>query len=245
MAASPAADGRPICTVLEAHNLRLRGLDGSVALAGLTVFAHPGEMLAIVGGHGAGKSALLRTIAGLARPETGRVRLDGADLGALEPHERSARGIAYVADGMRVLDRLSVRDNLLLGAWRRRDRGAVRAELAEWFERFPALAAAHRRRGVELGAGQRVAAALGRAWLGRPRVLMVDEPFLGLDDTARAGVAAALRAACDAGLIVIVACHEPSDAWIAERINVLSVGRVIFSGSPAAVVAAGAAALLE
>lgn len=232
--------------MLEAHNLTLRAPDGGLALAGLTVFAHPGEVLALVGGHGAGKSALLRAIAGLAVLESGRIRLDGADITTLEAHERSGRrGIAYVADEPRVLEGLSVRDNVLAGAWGRRDRRRVQIDLAEWFERFPEFAAAQRQRGADLGAAQRMAAALGRAWLGRPRVLMVDEALMGLDDAARAGVAATLRAACDAGLIVICACHEPADASIADRVNVLAAGRVVFSGSPAALAAAGAAALLE
>jgi branched-chain amino acid transport system ATP-binding protein len=140
---------------------------------------------------------------------------------------------------------LSVRDNLLVGAWRRRDRGAVRRDLAAWFARFPALAASQHRRTADLGTGERVAVALGRAWLAEPRVLLVDEPFAGLDGKTRAGVAGALRAARDAGRIVICAVHEPGDASIATRVNVLSNGRLVFSGSPGGVAAAGAAALLE
>lgn len=231
--------------MLEVHNLYLHGPDGAVALEDLTIFAHAGDLLVLLGGHGAGKSALLRTIAGLARPEAGRVRLDGADISALEPHARVARGIAYVGDGERVVEGLSVRDNLLVGAWRRRDRGAVRADLGEWLERFPALAASPHRAAADLGSADRVAAALGRAWIAKPRVLLVDEPFAGLDGESRAGIAGALRAACDAGLVVICAVHEPGDAAIAGRVNVLANGRLIFSGSPGALATAGAAALLE
>lgn len=224
--------------MLEAHNLYLHGPDGAVALADLTIFAHPGDLLAVLGGHGAGKSALLRTVAGLAQPEHGFLRLDGADLAGLGPHARAARGIAYAADGERVVERLSVRENLLVGAWRRRDRRAVRREYSAWLERFPALAAAAGRRAAVLDAGGRAAAALGRAWLAAPRVLLVDEPFAGLDGKSRAGIAAALRAACDAGRIVVCAMHEPEDAAIADRVNVLSNGRLIFSGSPAALATA-------
>jgi branched-chain amino acid transport system ATP-binding protein len=231
--------------VLEGHDLRLRAADGSPALDGVTVFAHPGEMLALVGGHGAGKSALLRTVAGVARPESGRIRLGDVDLSPLAAHERAARGIAYVGDGPRILAALSVADNLLLGAYRRRSRAQITADLAKWYERFPALAAARRERGADVGPAERIAAALGRAWLSHPQVLMVDEPFIGLGDAARAGVAGALRAACDVGLIVICAFHEPADAAAADRVNVLSAGRVVFSGSPAAAAASGAAALLE
>jgi ABC-type branched-subunit amino acid transport system ATPase component len=234
-----------ISIVLEAHNLRLCGADGHLALAGVTVFAHPGEILAVVGGHGAGKSALLRTVAGVATPESGTVRLDGADLTPLGAHERSSRGIAYIGDGRRVLDRLSVRDNLLLGARRRRDRTAVAAELEEWLRRFPGLAAARARRAATLEPALRTAAALGRAWLARPSVLMVDEPFVRVGDEPRAGIEAALRAARDAGLVVICAFHEPADASIADRVNLMSTGRLVFSGSPAALAASGAAASLE
>ena len=229
--------------MLEAHDLRLTAPDGAPALAGLTVFAHPGDLLALVGGHGAGKSAVLRAVAGLARPDRGTIRLDGADVTSLEPHARAARGIAYVGDGGRVAEQLTVRDNLLVGAWRRRDRRAVRAQLSEWLDRFPSLAAAARRPAGLLNGGDRVATALGRTWLSRPCVLLVDEPFAGVDARQRAGIAAALRAASDAGRIVVCAVHDAADASIAQRINLLSAGRLIFSGSPAALAAAGAAAL--
>lgn len=234
-----------ISTVLEAHNLRLCSADGNLALAGVTVFAHPGEILAVVGGHGAGKSALLRTVAGVARPESGMVRLEGTDLTALGAHERASRGIAYIGDGRRVLDRLSVGDNLLLGARRRRDRSAVAADFEEWLRRFPGLAAVRQRRAATLEPALRTAAALGRAWLARPSVLMVDEPFVRIGDEARAGIAAALRTARDAGLVVICAFHEPADASIADRVNLLATGRLIFSGSPATLAASGAATSLE
>ncbi|MHB8733638.1 MAG: ATP-binding cassette domain-containing protein, partial [bacterium] len=185
--------------MLEAHNLYLHGPDGAVALDDLTIFAHPGDLLALLGGHGAGKSALLRTVAGLARPERGALRLDGTDLAGLESHARAARGVAYAGDAERVMERLSVRENLLVGAWRRRDRRAVRRECSEWLERFPALAAAAGRPAADRDASGRAAAALGRAWLAGPRVLLVDEPFAGVDGASRAGIAAALREACDAG----------------------------------------------
>ena len=228
--------------MLEAHDLRLTAPDGAVALTGLTMFAHPGDLLMLLGGHGAGKSALLRAVAGLARSDGGIMRLDGADLNLLGPHARAARGIAYAGDGERVAERLTVHDNLLVGAWRRRDRRAVRRQLSEWFERFPSLAAAAHRPAAVLDAGERVAAALGRAWLSEPRVLLVDEPFAGVDPRHRAGIAAALRAACDAGRIVVCAAHDAEDASIAGRINVLCGGRLTFSGSPAALAAAGVAA---
>jgi branched-chain amino acid transport system ATP-binding protein len=229
--------------VLEARRLRLCTPDGMRALDDLTVFGHSGEVLALIGGHGAGKSAFLRSVAGLVRPDAGTIRLDGADVTSLRPHARAGRGIRYVADGRPVLGRLSVRENLLVGAWRRRNRRAVARDYAAWLDRFPALAAAPLRPAAELPPADRMALALGRAWLGAPRVLLVEEPFTGLDGEGRAGIAAALRAACDAGLIVICAMQEPGDLSIANRVNVLANGRIVFSGSPAAVATAGAAAL--
>lgn len=228
--------------MLEVHNLWMRGPDGAVALADLTIFAHAGDLLALLGGHGAGKSAALRAIAGLARAESGSVRLDGVELSGLGPHVRAARGITFLGDGDRIVERLSVHENLLVGAWRRRDRRSVRRDLANWFERFPALAAARRRPAADLGIADRAAVALGRAWIAGPRVVLVDEPFAGLAGESRAGIAAALRAARDAGLIVICAMHDPDGAAVADRINLLSSGRVVFSGSPGALAAAGAPA---
>jgi branched-chain amino acid transport system ATP-binding protein len=234
-----------VSPVFEAHNLWLRRPDGAAALADLTVFAHPGEVLALVGGHGAGKSLTLRTLAGLANPDAGSLRLNGEDLGKLGPHARAARGIAYIGDGGRVAAGLSVRDNLLLGTWRRRDRRAVRRDIAAWLERFPALAAAPGRQAADLGPEARTAAALGRAWAAGATVLLVDEPFAGLEGGARAGIAAALRAARNAGHIVVCAMHDADAAGFADRINVLANGRLVFSGSPGALAAAGPSIPLE
>lgn len=224
--------------MLEARDLRLTAPDGAAALAGVTLFAHPGDLLVLIGGHGSGKSAVLRSVAGLARPDRGLIRLDGTDVTSLGPHARAARGIAYVGGAERIIERLSVCDNLLVGAWRRRDRPAVRRQLSEWFERFPSLAAAARRPAAVLGAGDRVAAALGRAWLSDPRVLLVDEPLAGVDARSRAGIAGVLRAASEAGRIVVCTAHDVVDAAIARRVNVLSGGRLVFSGAPAALAAA-------
>ncbi len=221
--------------MLEARGLRVRCPQGRLALDGVTVMAHPGEIVAVVGANGAGKSTLLRTIAGLVSPEAGTVSFHGRPLVGLAPRQRVAAGIVYAPEHARILPRLSVLDNLAIGAWLRHDRSAVGQDLARVFEWFPQLRQRPRRAAEALSGIERRQLALGRALMSAPRVLLLDEPLVGLDAEARARFAAIFVTLRNERAAILVAEHDLSAiGTLADRAYVLRSGRIAFSGSPAA-----------
>ncbi len=219
--------------MIEARDLRMQYSRGPLALDGVTVMVHPGEVVAIVGPNGSGKSTLLRAIAGLVSPEAGSIRLNGESLIGQAPHRRAARGICYAPERARVLPKLSVRENLLIGAWLRRDRGAVARDLHQIFEWFPQLS--ERRAAASLSGGERQMLTIGRALMSAPRVLLLDEPLIGLDTEARARFAAIIRRLREEQVAVLLSEHDLAGVrQMADRAYGLRSGRVVFSGSAAA-----------
>lgn len=221
--------------MLEARDLRVPHPQGRLALDGVTIMAHRGEIVAIVGPNGSGKSTLLRAIAGVVAPLAGTVSLDHEPVDGLPPHRRAARGIAYAPQHARILPGLSVFDNLLIGAWLRRDRRAVRRDLDRIFEWFPVLRECRRRPAEALSAGNRQMMAIGRAVMAAPIMLLLDEPFVGLDAADRAHVAAVVRRLKNDQLGVLLTEPDPAPAQeIADRAYGLRGGRLVFSGSATA-----------
>ena len=153
---------------------------GSEALRGVDLTLSEGELVAVIGPNGAGKSTLLRTISGLVRRSAGKVTFDGSDLGALEPDEIVRRGIVHVPEGRMVLGRMSVRENLLLGAYSRPRHEDHTKELAHILTLFPRLEERLDQLAGTLSGGEQQMLAIGRGLMGRPKVLMLDEPSLGL-----------------------------------------------------------------
>jgi branched-chain amino acid transport system ATP-binding protein len=149
------------------------------AVRDVSVSVGAGEIVTIVGANGAGKSSLLRTLAGLVRPAAGRIRLDGADITALAAPARVRRGLVLVPEGRQIFVSLTVHDNLLLGADGRRD-GDVARDIDRIYQRFSNLAERRHMRASVLSGGEQQMLAIGRALLARPRLMMMDEPSLGL-----------------------------------------------------------------
>ena len=142
---------------------------------------HAGELVAIVGGNGAGKTTLLHTLSGLHSASGGRIRFAGQDITRWPPHRIVAAGICQVPEGRQVFAPLSVEDNLRLGAYRQhRDHGWVRGEMEHVYTLFPILAERRQQLAGTLSGGQQQMLAIGRALLGRPRLLLLDEPSMGL-----------------------------------------------------------------
>lgn len=223
--------------MLEARALRVRCPQGQLALDGVTVMAHPGEIVAVVGANGAGKSTLLRTIAGLVSPEAGTVSFDGHPLLGLAPRQRVAAGIVYAPERARILPRLSVLDNLAIGAWLRRDRSAVARDLARVFDWFPELKQRPRRPAEALSGEERRKLAFGRSLMSAPRVLLLDEPLVGLDAEARARFVTIFETLRKDQATILVAEHGLSTLGaLADRVYGLRGGRIALSGSPAALV---------
>jgi urea transport system ATP-binding protein len=201
---------------------------GSHILRGVSVKAMPGEITTILGRNGVGKTTLLRCLMGLVSPRAGRLEWNGAPLNGLAPYERVERGLGYVPQGRDIFPRLTVEENLRVGAARRRD-DAVPAYL---YELFPILKDMRGRRGGDLSGGQQQQLAIGRALMSAPRCLILDEPTEGIqpsiiDEIGRVIV----RLAKQQGLaILLVEQYYDFAKRIADRYAVMSRGEIVAHG---------------
>ncbi len=203
-------------------------------LAGLDLHIRPGEVVGLLGPNGAGKTTTFRLLAGLLRPHGGQVWLDGVDVTRWPLWRRARGGLGYLPQQASIFRRLSVRANVEVGLARRGlSRGARRAEadalLAQW-----GLAALADARGDRLSGGERRRVEIVRALAAQPRILLVDEPFAGLDPLAVGAVTAQLRALAGAGVGVLLTDHQVRQALEAcDRVYILAGGASLFVGAPA------------
>jgi branched-chain amino acid transport system ATP-binding protein len=211
------------------------GYGGVLALRGVSLAVQPGTITAVLGANGAGKTTLLTTISGFVRPREGRIRLDGTDLTGRRPEEIARAGLAHVPEGQRVITELTVEENLRLGALWRRGRASRAEALTDAFRRFPLLAAARGRSAGTLSGGERQILVIARALMARPRVLLLDEPSLGLAPKMVAQVMALIRQLRDeAGLTVLLVEQNARSALaIANQGIVLNLGRVVATADAA------------
>ena len=164
--------------------LELRDIDvfyGEVqALRGVSLSVREGQVVTLIGANGAGKSTTLRTVSGLLRPNRGTIRFDGMELNGTEPHDITQAGLIQVPEGRMLLELMTVRENLLAGAYCRRDKDGIQSDLEAVEARFPILEERKNQKARTLSGGERQMLAIGRALMARPRLLMLDEPSLGL-----------------------------------------------------------------
>jgi branched-chain amino acid transport system ATP-binding protein len=202
------------------------------ALDGISFEVEQGSITAVLGANGAGKTSLLRTLSGLVRARAGRIRLDGRNIGQL-PVERIVRlGMAHVPEGRGVISELTVEDNLRLGGlWRG---GGGRDGLAGVYETFPRLAERGAQPASTLSGGERQMLVIGRALMSRPRLLLLDEPSLGLAPIVAAQIMRLVRdLRQDTGLTVLLVEQNAKAALsVADRGIVLSLGRVVADDDP-------------
>ncbi|QKW35986.1 ABC transporter ATP-binding protein [Actinomadura sp. NAK00032] len=223
--------------------LEVKGLTvhyGAVrALGGVDLSVDEGSVTAVLGANGAGKTTLLRTVSGLLRPRAGRVELDGRDLTRLPVEDIVRLGVAHVPQSGGVITELTVEDNLRLGGLWRRDRAALARRVAEMYALFPPLAERRARTAATLSGGERQMLALARALTGAPRLLLVDEPSLGLAPRVVAQLMAVLRRLCDEDgrTVLLVEQNARSALSVADRAIVLDLGAVV-AAEPAATLAA-------
>jgi branched-chain amino acid transport system ATP-binding protein len=201
------------------------------ALRGLDLEVRAGELVCLVGGNGAGKSSTLRAISGLLRPTRGRIVLEGREIHRLEPDRILALGIAHCPEGRRVFPYLTVEENLRMGAWVRRDRRAIDDDLDRMCAHFPILAERRGQAAGTLSGGEQQMLAIARALMARPRLMLLDEPSLGLAPTL---VEATLEIVADIrrrGTTVLMVEQNADQALrMADRAYVMETGRIVLEG---------------
>ncbi len=204
------------------------------AVRGISLRVGPGEIVALLGGNGAGKTTTLKAISGLLRPRAGAIRLGGESLAGVLPHRIAARGVAHVPEGRRVFGRLSVEDNLTLGAFARRDRG-IAAELERAFALFPRLRERRDQLAGTLSGGEQQMLAIARGLMLRPRILLLDEPSMGLAPILVEQIFETIRDINRGGTPVLLVEQNAAMALeIAARAYVLEGGTIALEGSAAA-----------
>ena len=216
--------------------LELRGVDVSYgdlpALRSVSMTIDEGEIVTVVGANGAGKTTMLRTISGLLRAKAGEIVLDGRRIDRLASHEVVAGGVVQVPEGRKIFPGLTVRENLELGSYARRARPHRRQELARVCELFPILRERARQTAGTMSGGQQQMLAIGRALMAQPRLLMLDEPSLGLAPLVVQEIFRTVAAINRAGTTVLLVEQNTRQALgLARRGYVRENGRVVLEGS--------------
>jgi branched-chain amino acid transport system ATP-binding protein len=215
---------------LEVTDLRV-GYDGVPALHGVSLRVAAGEIVALVGGNGNGKSTTLRAIAGLNAADAGSIVFDGRAVAALPAHERVPLGLSLVPEGRRLFPRLSVRRNLELGAFARTDGESVETSIDETFALFPILKEREQQLAGTMSGGEQQMLAIGRGLMARPRLLMLDEPSWGIAPKFVTKVLDVIqRVNADGVSILLVEQNLHKALGIAHRGYVIQTGRIVMEG---------------
>jgi len=190
-----------------------------------------GEIVTLIGTNGAGKTTLLRTISGLNKPAAGDITLDGRSISGLAPERINGLGIAHVPEGRRLFPHMSVQDNLELGAFQRSDTDGIRRDMEMVMEHFPMLRDRRNQMAGSLSGGQQQMVAMGRAMMSAPKVVLMDEPSLGLSPIMCQEIAKIIRDIHDMGrTIVLVEQNARLALSLAQRAYVMETGQVVLEG---------------
>ncbi|HEX4410164.1 MAG TPA: ABC transporter ATP-binding protein [Xanthobacteraceae bacterium] len=218
---------------LEVQNLHVRY--GRVhAVRGISLTVEPGEIVAVLGANGAGKSSLLKALIGLQPASEGRVTYGGTDITSWPPGRRIRNQLVLVPEGRRIVGSLTVHENLLMGAFARSDQRAAAAEIPAVYERFPNLAARRHHAASVLSGGEQQMLAISRGLIAKPQLLMLDEPSLGLSPRLTSEVFALLRDIyrTRALSLLLVEQNTQKALALADRAYVLELGRVVMTDAP-------------
>ena len=201
------------------------------AIKDISIEVNEGEIVTLIGANGAGKSTTLRTISGLLKPKTGTVKFEGQDIAGLPAQGIVSLGISQVPEGRRVFANMTVMENLELGAYLRSDKKEIKEDLKSVFERFPRLAERRGQLSGTLSGGEQQMLAMGRALMSRPRLLLLDEPSMGLAPLLVKEIFSIIKEINASGTTVLLVEQNANMALsIAHKAYVLETGRIILSG---------------
>ncbi len=218
--------------------LEIRGLNAGYGeveiLRDVSLSVEAGQIVTLVGSNGAGKSTLLNAICGILTPRSGSVRLDGTEITGWSCEAIVACGVTQVPEGRRLFPRMSVRENLLIGAYRRRDAAGIQRDLTWMYELFPVLGDRARQQAGSLSGGEQQMCAIARGLMARPRLLLLDELSLGLAPIIVDGLVEVVRKVHQEGTAIFVVEQDVATAFDLARVGyVLENGRIVLSGPTA------------
>jgi branched-chain amino acid transport system ATP-binding protein len=217
--------------LLDVHGLKV-AYGGIHAIKGIDLHVAQGELVALIGSNGAGKTTTLKTLAGLLHPASGQIQYDGKNLKNVPAHQRAAMGIALVPEGRGVFGRMTVAENLLMGAYSRNDKHEIATDLERMYGLFPRLAERTSQLAGTLSGGEQQMVAMARALMSRPRLLMLDEPSMGLAPLMVQKIFGTIRDVAALGMsILLVEQNARLALQIARRGYVMESGTVTLSGA--------------
>ena len=201
------------------------------ALKGISFHVNQGEVIALIGANGAGKTTTLQTLTGILSPKSGSIVIEGKDLTRTPAHKIVEMGMAHVPEGRRVFADMSVYENLLLGAYTRKDKAEIAESLASVYKRFPRLEERKGQRAGTLSGGEQQMLAMGRALMSRPRIILMDEPSMGLSPIFVNEIFDIIREVSESGTTVLLVEQNAKKALsIADRAYVLETGSITMDG---------------
>jgi branched-chain amino acid transport system ATP-binding protein len=202
------------------------------ALKGVSLTVEEGECVTLIGSNGAGKSTTLRSISGLTPPRTGSIRFAGEEISMLPPQEIVGLGICQSPEGRKCFQRMTVRENLELGAYLRRDSQGIEKDLARVFELFPRLDERQSQKAGTMSGGEQQMLAIGRALMGNPKILLLDEPSMGISPVLTERIYETIAAINQQGMTILLVEQNANFALdVSKRAYVLETGKVAMSGS--------------
>ena len=201
------------------------------ALKGISFEVNEGEVIALIGANGAGKTTILHTVTGLINQKAGKIEFEGKDISHTPAYKIVAEGMAHVPEGRRVFAELSVYDNLMMGAYTRKDKKEIAETLAMVYKRFPRLEERKKQMAGTLSGGEQQMLALGRALMSKPKIILMDEPSMGLSPIFVNEIFDIIKAVSASGTTVLLVEQNAKKALsIADRAYVLETGNIILEG---------------